>query len=185
MIFRTPIHTSRLLLKHESLHDFDRYYSMCADPEVMKYIGDGSVYHWTKDVALAKYTDGFSRQDNRKMGNLAVYSKDHDVYIGWCGVGYSKYLDHIELTYRYCRDSWGNGYATEAAAAILAETYRMTDIDHILACTHPGNTASIRVLEKLGFYFSHSKLSKPIGKDIPVYKINRKTFAFASGTLIP
>ncbi|MBW1852044.1 MAG: GNAT family N-acetyltransferase [Deltaproteobacteria bacterium] len=184
MIFRTPINTSRLLLKQESLHDFERFYSMSADPEVMQYIGDGSVYHWTKEVALDKYKDGFSRQNNHELGTLAVYSVDCDVYIGWCGVGYSKYLDHIELSYRYCRDSWGKGYATEAAAAILTQTYQVTDIDEILACTHHDNTASIRVLEKLGFYFSHSKLSKPIGKNIPVYKIDRKTYAAKGGTYI-
>ena len=108
---------------------------MSADPEVMQYIGDGSVYHWTKEVALEKYKDGFSRQDNHGLGNLAVYSVDCDLYIGSCGVGYSKYLDHNELSYRYCRDSWGKGYATEAAVAILTETYRVTDIDDILACT--------------------------------------------------
>ncbi len=149
---------------------------MTVDPEVMQYIGDGSVYHWTKEVAIEKYKDGFSRQDNHEPGNLAVYRVDVDDYIGWCGVAYSKYLDHIELSYRYCRDSWGNGYATEAAVAILTEIYRVTEIDDILACTHPDNIASIRVLEKLRFYFSHSKLSKPIGKNIPVYKIDRKTF---------
>jgi len=177
MIFRTPISTSRLLLKQQSLQDFERFYCMSADPEVMQYIGDGSVYHWTKEVALEKYKGGFSRQDNHELGNLAIYSIDRDVYIGWCGVGYSKSLDHIELSYRYCRDSWGKGYATEAAGAMLTEIYQVSDIDDILACTHPDNAASIRVLEKLGFYFSHSKFSKPIGKNIPVYKIDRKAYA--------
>ncbi len=180
MIFRTPINTSRLLLKQESIHDFERFYSMTVDPEVMKYIGDGSVFHWTKEVALEKYKDGFSRHRSYELGNLAVYSVNGDVYVGWCGVGYSKFLDHIELSYRYCRDSWGKGYATEAAAAILAETYQVSGINDILACTHPDNISSIKVLEKLGFYFSHSKLSKPIGKNIPVYKIDRKTYVAKS-----
>jgi|GEM_PF-1779422 len=50
------------------------------------------------------------------------------------------------------------------------------DLDDILACVHPDNAASIRVLEKLGFCFSHSRLSKPIGRDMPVYRIDRKTY---------
>ena len=87
MIFRTPIETSRLLLEQESLLDFERFYGMSVDLEVMKYIGDD-----------------------------------------------------------------------------------------ILACVHPDNAASIRVLEKLGFRFSHSRLSKPIGRDMPVYRIDRKTY---------
>ena len=82
----------------------------------------------------------------------------------------------MELGYRYCRDSWGEGYATEAASAILAETYGVSDLDDILACVHPDNAASIRVLEKLGFCFSHSRLSKPSGRDMPVDRIDRKTY---------
>ena len=179
MIFRTPIETPRLLLKQESSQGFERFYSMSVHSEVMQYIGDGSVFHWTKEVALEKFRDRLSRQDNNKFGNLAVYRGDRNLYIGWCGVSYSKFLDHIELGYRYCRDSWSKGYATEAASAILAETYQVTDIDEILACVHPGNTASIRVLEKLGFIISHSKLSKPIGRDIPVYRIDRQTYLSA------
>ena len=163
-------------MKQESSQDFERFYSMSVDPEVMQYIGDGSVFHWTKDVALEKFRDRLSRQNNNKFGNLAVCRGDRNFYIGWCGVSYSKFLDHIELGYRYCRDSWCKGYATEAASAILAETYQMTDVDEILACVHPGNTASIRVLEKLGFIIAYAKLSKPIGKDIPVYKIDRQTY---------
>jgi RimJ/RimL family protein N-acetyltransferase len=176
MIFKTPIKTSRLLLKKESLQDFERFYSMSIDPKVMQYIGDGSIYHWSKQVALEKYQDAYSRQNDNVPGNLAVYQRERDLYIGWCGVCYSKFLDHIEIGYRYCSDSWRNGYATEAAEAILTTIYKKTDIDEILACTHPENTASIRVLKKLGFNYSHPKLSKPIGKDIPVYKLDRKTF---------
>ncbi len=149
---------------------------MSADPEVMKYIGDGSVFTWTKEVAMNRYKDGISGQDNNDFGNMAVYRRDRDLYIGWCGVCYSKFLDHIELGYRYCRYSWGKGYATEAASAILTETYQVTEIDEILACVHPDNTASIRVLEKLGFNYAYSKLSKPIGRDIFVYKIDRNVF---------
>ena len=149
---------------------------MSVDSEVMKYIGDGSVFHWTKEVALEKFKGRLSIQDNSKFGSLAVYRGDCNLYIGWCGVSYSKFLDHIELGYRYCRDSWRRGYATEAASAILEETYQITALDEILACVHPDNAASIRILEKLGFTISHSKLSKPIGKNIPVYRIDRKTY---------
>ena len=163
-------------MRRESLNDFERFYSMSVDPDVMQYIGDGSVFHWTREVALEKFRDRLSGQDNNEFGNLAVYRRDCNLYIGWCGVSYSKFLDHIELGYRYCRDSWYKGYATEAASAVLAETFQMTDLDEILACVHLGNTASIRVLEKVGFTSSHSKLSKPIGRDIPVYRIDRNTY---------
>ncbi len=172
MIIKAP----RLILKQESLHDFERFYAMSIDPQVMQYIGDGSVYHWNRAVALKKFTQGFCGNDQNEFRRLAVYRTDGYLYIGWCGIGYSKFLDHIELGYRYCRDSWRKGYATEAAAAILAEIYQHTEMNEIFACAHPANTASIRVLEKLGFQYAYVKLSKPVGKEIPVYKIDRNAF---------
>ncbi len=168
--------SDRLLLKKESLNDFERFFAMSKEPEVMKYIGDGSIYHWTKKVALEKFRTKLDRQNNSEPGTLAVYTKNNQLYIGWCGIKHSKFLDHIELGYQYCRDAWHNGYATEAAAAFLAETYRKTDVDRIQACTHPENIASIRVLEKLGFTLTGSKLSRASGLDIPVFQVDRKTF---------
>ena len=168
-------------MQHESTLDFERFYSMTIDPEVMQYIGDGSVYHWTRDTAFAKYGEENISQAKDKMGNLAVYRKDENLYIGWCGVTYSKFLDHIELGYRYCRDSWNRGYATEAGRAVLAETYRATDINKILACVHPENISSIRVLEKLGFRLSHTKFSNPIKREMPVFEIDRAAFENCRG----
>ncbi len=181
MIFRTPIETSRLRLQNASPLDFDRFYSMTIDPEVMRYIGDGSVYHWTREVASAKYRDEMIRQTKDRMGNLAVYRKDESLYIGWCGVTYSKFLDHIELGYRYCRDSWNRGYATEAGRAVLAEVYQQTDINKILACVHPENSSSIRVLKKLGFHLSHTQFSNPIKREMPVFGIDRASFEHGRG----
>lgn len=177
MIYISPVQTPRLLLRHESLNDFQRFFEMSKDPCVMKHIGDGSIFHWTKEQALEKFTDRLKRQQSEEFVNLAVYTRDGNRYIGWCGIGYSKFLDHLELGYRYCIDSWHNGFATEAAAAILAETFRLTDIDRIMACAHPENKASIRVLEKIGFSHTGSKHSRPAKTDISIYRIDRTAFA--------
>jgi RimJ/RimL family protein N-acetyltransferase len=171
-----PVVTPRLFLKKESLNDFERFFAMSKDPEVMKYIGDGSIFHWTKKVALEKFRTKLDRKNNSEYGTLAVYTKNNQVYIGWCGIRYSKFLDHIELGYSYCSDAWHNGYATEAAAALIAITYREADLDRIQACTHPENTASIHVLEKLGFTPIRSKYSRASGRELPVFQVDRKSF---------
>lgn len=176
MTISPPVVTPRLQLKKESLNDFEGFFAMSKDPEVMQYIGDGSIFHWTRETALAKFKAGLDRTGSNEFEKRAVYTKDPNRYIGWCEIRYSKFLDHIELGYRYCRDAWFNGYATEAASAVLSESYQLSDIDQILACTHPQNMGSIRVLEKLGFTYAFSKLSRPAGIDIPVYQINCKTF---------
>jgi ribosomal-protein-alanine N-acetyltransferase len=176
MFFSTPIVTDRLTIQQAALSDFDRFFAMSIDPEVMRYIGDGSVFHWSTAVALEKYKERIARQDASDLGNWSVYQSNTNGYVGWCGLSFSKFLGHVELGYRYCRDSWGAGLATEAASAILEEIYQISDLDDILACTHPDNTASIRVLEKLGFIYIYSKHSRPIARDIFVYRVDRNLF---------
>ncbi len=181
MHISTPIKTARLLLKPQSLNDFDRFYAMSKDPDVMAYIGDGSVFHWTREVAFAKFKDQVSAPVVDGLGAMSIYHKRDALYLGWCAIAPSVFLNHMELGYRLCRDVWGNGYATEAAVAMLTAAFYRLDIDRILACAHPDNVASIRVLEKLGFTCSGSKLSKPIGRDIPLFQIDRSAHQSASG----
>lgn len=182
MIFKIPLATPRLAIKPESLEDFHRFYEMSRDPEVMRWIGDGSVYHWSRDTALKKYQAGIAAgRGMTELGNLAVYLRDPGLYIGWCGITFSKFLDHAELGYRYCRDAWGRGYATEAAAAILSESFRETDIDQVVAVVHPSNTASLRVLAKLGFALSHTRFSRPAGVELPVFILDRDDFKTPTG----
>ncbi|RJP83096.1 MAG: N-acetyltransferase [Desulfobacteraceae bacterium] len=173
MIFRTPLKTSRLILQPESISDFSRFYSMTIDPEVMKYIGDGSVFHWTESVAREKYQARIAGLHEQETGNLAVYRRDNNQYIGWCGIDESRFLRKIELSYRFCRDSWSCGYATEAARAMLAECFCITDIREIYACTHPENAASMAVLKKLGFVFSDPVFSKAINREMPVFVLHK------------
>jgi RimJ/RimL family protein N-acetyltransferase len=52
--------------------------------------------------------------------------------------------------YVLARDSWGQGYATEALMAI-AELSKALNIEQLHALCHPDNTASVRVLEKCNF----------------------------------
>ncbi|RPJ82198.1 MAG: N-acetyltransferase [Deltaproteobacteria bacterium] len=175
MIFKNPIETSRLILKPESIADFPRFYAMTIDPEVMKYIGDGTVFHWTEEVALEKYQERIANRENQDPWNLAVYRKDVNQYIGWCSIGESRFLGKMELSYRFCRDSWSKGYATEAAHAILIQTFDLTDIGQIFSCTHPENSASMAILKKLGFVLSYHILSRPINREMPVFLVTRET----------
>jgi len=179
MIFNTPVITPRLTLKPESIDDFYRFFDMSKDPEVMRWIGDGSIYHWSKETALKKYQAGINNQGTTELGNLAVYAGYPGLYIGWCGVTFSKFLDHAELGYRYCRDAWGQGYATEAAAAVIAETFRKTEMDRVLAIVHPANSASIRVLEKIGFVCIGTRFSRASDTALPVYALDREGFTAA------
>ncbi len=178
-MFIKLIKTPRLILKEKSLEDFQRFFAMSKDPEVMKYIGDGSIFHWTKDAALEKFTLSLATVHTEPYFEVAVYRTDIDLYIGWCRVSYSKFLNHTGLEYRLCSDSWGKGYATETVSAVLREILTDIDINKIFACTHPDNTASMRVLQKVGFRFLNTKLSTASGKQIQIFEVDRRSFISA------
>jgi RimJ/RimL family protein N-acetyltransferase len=67
--------------------------------------------------------------------------------IGMCGLLKREHLDAPDLGYAFLPEAWGRGYAFEAARAVMEEAKR----DRVLALVSPGNAASIRLLEKLGF----------------------------------
>jgi ribosomal-protein-alanine N-acetyltransferase len=175
-MFKKLIETPRLILKEKSLEDFQRFFTMSKDPEVMKYIGDGSIFHWTKDVALEKFSLSLSAEHTEPYFDVAVYRIDINLYIGWCRVSYSKFLNRTALEYRLCSDSWGNGYATETVSAVLNELFK-TDMDKIFACTHPDNTASMKVLQKIRFQFLNTKFSRASGKELQIFGVDRKSFS--------
>ncbi len=175
-ILKKHLRTPNLVLKEKSSEDFKRFFAMSKDPEVMKYIGDGSIFHWTEDVALEKFTLSLSIKNTEPYFEVAAYRRDINLYIGWCKISYSKFMNQTGLEYRICSDSWGNGYATETVSAVLNEIFTNLDIDTIFACTHPDNKASIRVLQKIGFRFLNTKLSKASGKQIQIFRVHRKSF---------
>ncbi len=175
-MLKKSLETPRLILKEKSLEDFQRFFAMSKDPEVMKYIGDGSIFHWTKEVALEKFTQSLSAENTEPYFEFSVYRQDIDLYIGWCRVSYSKFLNQTGLEYRLCSDSWGCGYATEAVSTVLKEIFTGIEMDKISACTHPDNTASMRVLQKFGFQFINTKLSRASGQQIKIFEVDRKMF---------
>ena len=76
---------------------------------------------------------------------------------------------HLRPTY------WGQGLAVEAGHAIIALALGTLGAKGLFAGHHPANAASRRVLEKLGFRFTHKEFYAPIGLKHPSYLLTRPT----------
>lgn len=61
--------------------------------------------------------------------------------------------DDFEIGFVLARRAWGRGIATEIGEAQLAFGFEQLDCDRLLGLVEPGNTSSIRVLEKLGMRY--------------------------------
>lgn len=86
-------------------------------------------------------------------GLWRVARRDDDKPVGICGLVRRDGLEAPDVGYAFVESAWGQGYAVEAAAAALDYGRRVVGLEVILAITKPGNTASKRVLEKIGLRY--------------------------------
>jgi RimJ/RimL family protein N-acetyltransferase len=70
--------------------------------------------------------------------------------IGFCGVGFWRDAPDPEIGWWLARPYWGRGLATEAARVALTDVFERAGLDRVISIARPANTASIRIMEKLG-----------------------------------
>jgi RimJ/RimL family protein N-acetyltransferase len=94
----------------------------------------------------------------RELGHAmwAVEDKATGAFVGQCGL---RPVDEgagpeIDLAYHFIRASWGKGYGTEAAVAVLAHGLGPVGLDCIMADVVPQNVGSWRVMEKAGMRYA-------------------------------
>lgn len=137
--------TDRLRVRSFRRDDLDAYAEIVADPEVMRYLG-GPL---TRSQARAYIERSLEHERTFGFGRYGVV-RDGGL-IGMCG--YAPVRDYVDLGYRFTRSSWGNGFATEAARAVIDYGFSVLGLHEIVAMALIDNTDSIRVIEKLGFTF--------------------------------
>ncbi len=79
------------------------------------------------------------------------------------------------LGYMLAQGAWGQGYATEACAALIRFAFETTDWPAIEAAVFKGNSGSMRVLDKLGFEVTGAGAShgRAVGRDLQGIHLRR------------
>ena len=125
-----------------------------ADPEVVRFMGDGSTATLTEvEEGIAEWLDlweswGMSlcslerREDGRVVGRAGFLRWDPET---WQVGG-----DETELGWLLAREHWGQGYATEAALALRDWAVAERGLTRLISLIRPGNDRSVRVAERLG-----------------------------------
>jgi ribosomal-protein-alanine N-acetyltransferase len=141
----THLQTARLTLTDVTQDDAAFVLELLNDPGWIRNIGDRGVR--TLDDARAYIRDRFGK-------SLWLVVRDASgERLGMCGLVDRDGLDHLDIGYAYLARHSGHGYATEAAVAVLAYAREALGHETIAAITAPDNTASQRVLEKVGLRF--------------------------------
>lgn len=139
------------MLREFSPGDAFHFYQLNADPEVLWYTGDRPFINLAEARTFLQNYDAYKKHG---MGRWAVLNKADHVWLGWCGLKYHEDMDWVDLGFRFFRQYWGKGYATEAAGASIAYGFGALKLPEIVGRAQPGNRSSVRVLEKVGMQFA-------------------------------
>lgn len=140
--------TNRLRLHPWDADDFPLLVELHRDPAVQRFLEKGEAV-WDETVLREKF-DGF-RADYAAHGWCKFKVLDEGgTFVGRAGFGLFGPTGELELGYSFKPSVWGRGYATEVAAALLDWIYRTTSVDRVIGFAVAENTASRRVLEKVG-----------------------------------
>jgi ribosomal-protein-alanine N-acetyltransferase len=153
-MFKTiHIETERLLIRPFTLADLPAFHAMVSHPEVMAFLPEDIMSLEEAKGILSWLIESYAvntREAIRKF-TVAVVHRNSGKIIGWVGLGPLEFEPtEIELSYGISQEHWGNGFATEAALAMLEYGFDVVGLERIVAVTHPENIASVRVLEKIG-----------------------------------
>lgn len=145
------IETDRLLLRIFTEDDARLIYDLNTDPEVTRYTHDP-----VKDLAHAAEileTTIIPQYILYNHGRWAVHTRSTLEFLGWCGLKYRPELNEIDLGYRFKKEVWRKGFATEAAYASIQYGFEKIGLQRIVGRAEPENLGSWKVLEKCGMNY--------------------------------
>jgi RimJ/RimL family protein N-acetyltransferase len=142
------LHTERLLLRAFRAEDIDAYAALSADPEVMRYLGDGSAL--SREDAWRHMALLVGHWQLRGFGSWAVEERATGAFVGRVGLHFPEGWPEREIGWTIARPYWGKGLAFEAAKVALEHAFISLDWPRIVSLIDPANAASIRLALRLG-----------------------------------
>ncbi|MFH8370676.1 GNAT family N-acetyltransferase [Streptomyces sp. NPDC018031] len=148
------LETPRLILRRWREEDVAPMAAVHADPEVMRWIRDGSVRDEQRTRDGIQAWEG--EWESRGFGLFAVEIRSTGELAGFAGLAVPDYLPEVlpavEVGWRLGRSHWGQGLATEAAVAAVRFGFEERGLERIVSIIQVGNDASERIATKLGMH---------------------------------
>jgi RimJ/RimL family protein N-acetyltransferase len=144
------LETERLILRPFRESDLDAYAALCADPEVMKFLNaSGSTI--SRADAWRQMALYLGHWELRGYGTWAVEERATGRFVGRVGFHFPEGWPDRELGWTLARESWGKGYAAEAARAAIGHAFGALGWTHFVSLIHPDNHRSARLADRLGY----------------------------------
>jgi RimJ/RimL family protein N-acetyltransferase len=143
------IETERLILRRWRDEDRASYVAMMLDTQVSDWLGGP----FDEAAALTRIVRNEALLDNG-YGRMAMERRADSQFLGYCGL--APIVDDLpfdggfEVGWSLAQAGWGQGYASEAARAVLADGFARLGLSEILAFTGEKNLRSQAVARRLG-----------------------------------
>jgi RimJ/RimL family protein N-acetyltransferase len=162
------VETERLVVRRLSEGDAEFMLGLLNEPSFLRFIGDKGVR--TLEDAREYLRKGPMRSYARfGFGLYLTTLKDGDVPIGICGLVKREALDDVDVGFAFRPDFWSQGYAFEAATAVLAHARGSLGLSRLVAIVSPDNDRSIQLLERLGLRFERMIQLAADGPEIKLF----------------
>lgn len=145
------LETERLVLRELRLTDWEDAQLLDADPLVVRFqtndvlTPEGTQAYLAKNLAAAA-------AEPRTTFDLAITRRGEDRYLGRTGLHVARPEHHEAMIwFQLRRELWGQGYASEAARALVTFGFHELGLHRVYGDCDPRNLASARLMERLGF----------------------------------
>ena len=178
-----PLRTKRLILRNWEDRDRELFHEINSDPEVMRFFPmrrDRA----ESDAMMDRLQSGIERDG---FGFAAVELAETSECLGFVGIHKAPPLPviapgSIEIGWRLKRNTWGKGYATEAAREWLRFGFQDLALEEIVSFAVANNTWSLAVMERIGMQhdregdFDHDAVpdTHPHLKRHALYRLSRE-----------
>ena len=160
----------RLGFRLWSMTDLPLALALWGDPEVTRLLGGP----FSQEQVREKLAREIENMRVHQVQYWPVFFLDDHAFAGCCGLRpYTIEKQIYELGFHFLPAHWGKGVASEAAQAVISYAFDSLRLPGLFAGHYPGNVVSKRVLEKLGFRFTHEGIYPPTGQVDICYWLER------------
>jgi RimJ/RimL family protein N-acetyltransferase len=176
--------SDRLTYRLMTKDDAGLLFELNRDPEVMQYISGGQVPTMKEinDIHVPRM-ESFS-DENAGWGVWGIFAKPDGDFARVVVIRPMHFFtpapepDNLEIGWRFKKEYWGRGYATEAARHFINIFLAKTDVEKFTAIANESNRASIKIMTNIGMTYTKTGLHKdPLGDEEVVFYERRKRSA--------
>jgi ribosomal-protein-alanine N-acetyltransferase len=166
------ITTPRLTLRSFDTSDVNPLHGILNTGDVLRYFPTSDPP--ARDRVERLIAHQLKHWEEHEYGWWAVELQETGELIGWNGLQYLPETKEVEVGYLLAKGFWGRGLATEGARTSVKYGFERLRLQTIIGITHPENTASQRVLKKLGM--SLTGPAHYFGMDCLHFAVDRSSF---------